>query len=208
MKRKLTEDEINEIIHLINNGKSVKEISKIYGVVPQTVYYHLNKKGIEKIRINSKRHNTTIERLYKARHLYSQGKSIQEIAKTLGVKESTVKRYLNGFINDKQGRRKKVDASVINRVLRLIMEGHDYDTIGKQLNISPITLRKAIRSAIRNGAIPNDKLWLVSGVTPNYFVRRKIIELLKDGLEPVDIAKTTGVPLVYINKLCKNFKKV
>lgn len=205
--RKLTNDDIQHIIYLINNGKSVREIAETYGVLPQTIYYHLNKHNVSKIQFKSKRHKNALKRRKKAISMYSQGKSLNEIAKELGVKNSTVKRYLNGFISDSPGRRKKVDKSVINLALRMIREGHDYDSIAERVNASVITLKKAIRSAVKEGIISDDDLWLVTGKSPVFNVKRKLIEMLESGVPPVEVARATGVSLVYINGLTKKLKR-
>ena len=88
--KKLSEDQIKDIIEMYQNGSSPKEIGEKHQIYSESVNRILKKKGIDKnqcVKNGPERVSIIIER-------YASGESSESIAKDLGIYGTTVCRIL------------------------------------------------------------------------------------------------------------------
>lgn len=100
--KKLSEQNVKEIIDLYNYGLSQKDISKLYGVVPSTINYILNGtdwSGIHRDFKTTNLNNFGRPREYeqlneKIPEMYKEGFTVREIAHLTGMSKSTAHRMI------------------------------------------------------------------------------------------------------------------
>ncbi|WP_345613799.1 helix-turn-helix domain-containing protein [Streptomyces sanyensis] len=88
--RKLSPDEVAELVVTYQQGATTTALSQRFGVHRQTVDQHLVRAGVTK----RSQLKMTPERLARAKELYEQGWSARQIAAQLGVCASTVSKKL------------------------------------------------------------------------------------------------------------------
>lgn len=209
---KITKKELEEMINIIRNSPSeggrrvrINELSKKFGISPQTIYYHINKTLPDKIVSDSTRHKQSLKRRKKAIELFKKGYSTEQIAKELNITEKTARRYLHGIIN-KRGRKRKLDKDSITAIINMAKVGYTQEEIIKHFNVSKFTLRRTLKEYLQKYSLKDLKLLTVNSRGKGN-MKYAIIELYKQGLSNVEITSKLGVNLFIVNKAIKNYKE-
>ena len=92
--QKYSKDEINKILNLLNKGESPKNISKLYDIPVERVYYFRSKYSDDpkKYHYNRKYNNETYQKI---KELKEKGKKPKEISETLQIPLRTVYYNIN-----------------------------------------------------------------------------------------------------------------
>lgn len=201
---KLTKEQVGEMIKLVESGEPIWRIAKKFNVRVQTVYYHLNKLHPERISVDSVRHAKSLNKRKKALELYRKGVPIKEIAKIVGLKENTVKYYLNGFL--KRGINLTDDD--VREILLLARKGFTLDEIAKKYNLKPQTLKRKLwmYASLKEGDKLPDGAELITKKDRHFGnISKKVVELHRNGMSNVEIARLFDLNLLTINKLLKKY---
>jgi DNA invertase Pin-like site-specific DNA recombinase len=104
--RKLSSDEVNELVQLRSDGTEINELAIKFGVNRDTVMRHLQNEGVPKQRWPGR--TLTPECLQEAGQLYASGLSAIKVAQQFGVDRRYLRRVLPeaGFPLRAPGRRK------------------------------------------------------------------------------------------------------
>lgn len=130
------------IIEIYNQGKSIKEISDMFGVSTSTTYRDINDMIFEG-KIEERKSSVEIEkdkRREQVGKLYNQGKSISEIANLLGIKKETAKLDICNLIAK-------------GKVSRKNHKENDKQQTLEEINEEYKEALSRIRKCIRNGEI-------------------------------------------------------
>lgn len=121
-------EDVTEIIKRLQQGELVKDIAKSYNVNTVTIQRNLKSYGIHaptdiQLNTHKKEYLRTLPR-ERIKELYLQGKSHQEIAKSLDINQRSVSRVVKEFGINK---RKMIDYSKLD--LDAIMYDYDNNTL-------------------------------------------------------------------------------
>lgn len=89
VQRRLSQAEIEHLIHLYRDGASIERLARRYEVHRTTVMHHLDQAGITRRRVVRK---MTDESVAVAAARYEQGASLAKVAAAFGVHERTITR--------------------------------------------------------------------------------------------------------------------
>lgn len=131
-----------QIIKLIRQGKSIKELSKEFCISIQTIYKHLKK---EPTYISPKQ-----EKKQKIIKMYISGISIQQIAEELNMRTSGIKSILQRNNVNRQQKRQNLKKIIIKKH----NSGKTNKEIAQELNISHTTIYRYLKSC--NGTNSSD----------------------------------------------------
>lgn len=152
------------------SGKSISRIAKDIGVGPMTIHRWLRRYKIETRKIPSRRDNPFLLKADYLRREYEGGKSLQEIANTIGENVKTLEYWFNKHNierrNSEQAQlkgRKKPD----NHTLRMLYEKHELGApeIARQYHVG----KSAVYSWLESYNIPRrDRSWRVRKRGPEH----------------------------------------
>jgi DNA invertase Pin-like site-specific DNA recombinase len=86
MTRRLSPDELNQLIDLYNHGLSTYKLARQFGTDRHTIARHLRQGGVEL----RPRQKLTPELTEQAKHLYADGCSLAAIGKQVGLTPTAV----------------------------------------------------------------------------------------------------------------------
>ena len=202
---------LEKIIELWNEGKTIEEVANEFQLTKGTLYSYLDKgrkKGL-KVRDGRKdgtKHRESEERAKKIVELWNSGLSIDEISNQLGISKSTIDKTLSQA--RKQGliirdRIKKVDIESEKRdkkIVELWNLGFSRAEISNQLGISKGTIDNTLSKARKQGLKIRDGI--KNGIRKIRSEERakKIVELWNSGLSRAEISNQLGISKSTIDK--------
>ena len=92
VQRRLTDVEIDELVHEYQTGRTLADLATAFGVHPRTVAAHLQARGVKR-RVN--RRKMTDDDVSEAARRYGNGDSLAKVAYAFVVDAATVRRELH-----------------------------------------------------------------------------------------------------------------
>lgn len=148
-----SEDTMETIVALRNEGKTGKEIRNITGYSRNTIYNHLSKakrNGIE-ITYDDARDKYMLDLI---KPYYDEGLSASEIGRYIGYSHDTISNYIKlgiqkGYLVGLNGKPLPKYIRVSGMAYKLYKEGQTLAEIAFRLTTSEITVRRALKYATR-----------------------------------------------------------
>lgn len=135
-----------DIVRLLQEGKSNTEIAKILRIKDSMLTSLIAKFGIETKHIKSRRNIALITK-EKLQELVSSGKSVKEICEVLNIPERSYSRLVRqfGVITERQKARKHLASITRETIQALVDEGLSVSEISKRLKVNNSTFYRLLK---------------------------------------------------------------
>ena len=220
----------NQIIKLLKQGKTIREISEALNFTVAYMHYKINiLQETGKLSENIIEQNTTLAYPNRKKvtinddeiiELFKQGKTQNEISNCLGCNSSTISLHIQklkkaGIINnDIISERISNIASANRQLIELFEQGKTYNEISEALGYPPTIISQKIKNLKKVKVINNDTIskrkfnmaYLRKEKIPK--IDNQIIKLLKQGKTITEISKTLGLTIALIFKRIRILQKI
>ncbi len=220
----------NQIIKLLKQGKTIREISEALNFTVAYMHYKINiLQETGKLSEDIIEQNTTLAYPNRKKvtinddeiiELFKQGKTQNEISNCLGCNSSTISLHIQklkkaGIINnDIISERISNIASANRQLIELFEQGKTYNEISEALGYPPTIISQKIKNLKKVKVINNDTIskrkfnmaYLRKEKIPK--IDNQIIKLLKQGKTITEISKTLGLTIALIFKRIKILQKI
>lgn len=138
---KIQQSEYQNIINRYNNGETVTQIARDYGVNNSCIYKIFDKTGTKTTNIKPKGRYRAIPKEYHKEIIqkYQNGRYIKYLAKDYGVAKNTIKKILvdNGIEIKRFIRQSQFSKSEVDHIYDLYLQGDTLDSLGEKYNVDP-----------------------------------------------------------------------
>ena len=220
----------NQIINLLKQGKTIREISEALNFTVAYMHYKINiLQETGKLSQDIIEQNPTLAYPNRKKvtinddeiiELFKQGKTQNEISNCLGCNSSTISLHIQklkkaGIINnDIISERISNIASANRQLIELFEQGKTYNEISEALGYPPTIISQKIKNLKKAKVINNDTIskrkfnmtYLRKEKIPK--IDNQIIELLKQGKTITEISKTLGLTIALIFKRIRILQKI
>ena len=220
----------NQIIKLLKQGKTIREISEALNFTVAYMHYKINiLQETGKLSQDIIEQNPTLAYPNRKKvtinddeiiELFKQGKTQNEISNCLGCNSSTISLHIQklkkaGIINnDIISERISNIASANRQLIELFEQGKTYNEISEALGYPPTIISQKIKNLKKAKVINNDTIskrkfnmtYLRKEKIPK--IDNQIIELLKQGKTITEISKTLGLTIALIFKRIRILQKI
>ena len=220
----------NQIINLLKQGKTIREISEALNFTVAYMHYKINiLQETGKLSEDIIEQNTTLAYPNRKKvtinddeiiELFKQGKTQNEISNCLGCNSSTISLHIQklkkaGIINnDIISERISNIASANRQLIELFEQGKTYNEISEALGYPPTIISQKIKNLKKVKVINNDTIskrkfnmaYLRKEKIPK--IDNQIIKLLKQGKTITEISKTLGLTIALIFKRIRILQKI
>ena len=220
----------NQIIKLLKQGKTIREISEALNFTVAYMHYKINiLQETGKLSENIIEQNTTLAYPNRKKvtinddeiiELFKQGKTQNEISNCLGCNSSTISLHIQklkkaGIINnDIISERISNIASANRQLIEFFEQGKTYNEISEALGYPPTIISQKIKNLKKVKVINNDTIskrkfnmaYLRKEKIPK--IDNQIIKLLKQGKTITEISKTLGLTIALIFKRIRILQKI